>query len=368
MRRKFSFFKVILLLILVAVVSVLFFNNFEADREIEVIKWDNIYDENNIILFYEDNTNIGDNESLVNLDSVYKVKELTSKGTTEIDKVLKCVDIVNSIIEYDDVADGNLSDGYEILKSKKESKKVTGREMGVILRDVITCAGFKSRVGEFRVPNPQLSNSPSYYVVEYFSEENDKWVMIDFRNRAYYSKGKTMLSSIEILNSELSELKFNSKKSEKSIKEVKRYLSSYTISIDNTTKMSKSNSYLTYISSNKDIDLKKSNIYISPTIFTKESKLFLEKPNQEKTIADKNAYLILMKKKENSNADVLTYIVGAFKNDSVINDYYLRINNGEWKPIKSLYYDLDIKIGKSTIELSLDGKNVASKIEIERKE
>ena len=369
MRKKTSFFKLILLVIIVAVVSILFYNNFKSEREIEITKWDNIYNEENIVFFYEDNTNIYSNESLKNLDSIYRIKELTSKGASELEKVLKSIDILNSIIEYDDVADRNLSDGYEILKDKKKSKKVTGREMAVIARDIITCAGYKSRIGEFRVSDPQLSNSPSYYVVEYFSEENDKWVMIDFRNRAYYSKGEKLLSSIEILNSKFSELKCTSKRKSEDVKEdFKKFLSSYTIYIDNTTKMSKSNSCLTYISSTKDIDLKKSNIYISPTIYTENTNLFLESPYKEKTFSDEGAYLILMKKQENSSDDVLSYVVGAFMKDSVINNYYLRVNNGEWKQIKSCYYDYDFKFGESSIELSLDGKNVISEIKVDRKE
>lgn len=369
MRKKKSIVRVILLFILVAVVGILFYKNYEKDKELDVKKWDNIYNEENIVFFYEDNTNIDSNESLKKLNEVYKVKELTSRGENEIDQVLKSIDILNSIVEYDDVADGNLIDGYEILKSKKDSKKVCGREMAIIARDLIITSGYKSRVGEFRVKNPQLSSSPSYYVVEYFSEEDQKWVMIDFKHRAYYLKDKKKLSAIEILNNKYSDLKYNGKSKYYDVKnDFKRYLSSYTIAIDNTLSMKKSNSYLTYISSEKDIDLKKKNKFILPTIFTENKNLFLKNPKDGVSGKDKSAYLIMMAKQDKSKNDKITYVIGAFQNYSVINNYYIKINNDNWKQIKSVYSDIELKEGNNTVELSLDGKNSIKKISIDRKE
>ena len=369
MRKKRSVFRLILLFILVAVIGLLFYKNFETKKELDIKKWDNIYNEENIALFYEDNKNIENNKSLKELDKVYKVRELTSKGTSEIDKVLKCIDILKNIVEYDEVADGNLIDGYEILKAKDTSKKVCGREMAIIARDLIITSGYKCRVGEFRSENPQLSKSPSYYVVEYFSEEDQKWVMIDFKHRAYYLKDKKKLSAIEILNNKYSDLKYKGRSKFDDVKnDFKRYLSSYTIAIDNTLKMEKSNSYLTYISSKKDIDLKKGNKYISPTIFTENTDLFLKSPNDGINSEDDSAYLIMMKKQVDTKENNLEYVIGAFKNDSVINNYYIKINGDDWKQVKNFYYDNKIKTGDNTIELSLDGKTSIRKIIINKKE
>lgn len=365
MRKKGGIKKVLLLFIVLIVVSILFFNNFQPAKGLRIINWDNIYNENNIIFFYED-LNITENKDLVNLNNVYRIKELTSEGKTEIDNVLKGVDILNSIVEYDDVEDSNLTSAYEIIKFKNGSKKVTGREMAVIQRDILICAGLKSRIGEFRKEEPQFKQSPSYYVVEYFSEEYNKWVMVDFRNRAYYSEDNVPLAAIEIIDSNINKLDYEGKNEFKDIvNEFKQYLSSYTIFIDNTHDMNRSNSCVTYISSEKDIDLMKHNKYLSPTIFTEKKQLFLNKPANEKELNDKKAYLIFFKR-QTDEEDKLTYVLGAFKNDTVINNYYLRINDGEWQKIDNMYYEYNFALGKTKIELSLNGKDVVSKVEINR--
>ena len=75
-----------------------------------------------------------------------------------------------------------------------------------------------------------------------------------------------------------------------------------------------------------------------------------------------------MKKQVDTKENNLEYVIGAFKNDSVINNYYLKINDGDWKQVKNFYYDNKIKTGDNNIELSLDGKTSIRKISINKKE
>ncbi|MGL5353603.1 MAG: hypothetical protein ACRDA5_09800, partial [Clostridium sp.] len=66
------------------------------------------------------------------------------------------------------------------------------------------------------------------------------------------------------------------------------------------------------------------------------------------------------------NEEELTqkYIVGGFKDGRIMDKYFIKHNNGEFVNVKK-YYELQLVSGSNTVELSLDGKNILSSIEIE---
>ena len=169
--------------------------------------------------------------------------------------------------------------------------------MAYIERDILLASGFISRIGEFRKEAPQFENTPSYYVVEYWSKEYKKWIMIDFRDQGYFEKENNPLSAIEIIDEKLKDLTYIGNDTQNNYrKKLSEYLSSYTIAIDNTLPMENSNSYITYCKETKDIDLKKGSEFIKPTIFTTSKSLFQMSPTDKPTVKDTKAYLILMKK------------------------------------------------------------------------
>lgn len=368
-------FKCLLLLIVVGVVSILFFYNYKKDtRTIEVTKWDNIYSEDNLDFYYDDNRN----ETIIKLESTYKVNSIVSKEKKEIKKVLKTIDILNSIAECDDVKDSDLTDGYSILKNIGKSKKVSEREMAVIERDLLLASGFNARVGEYRRNSPQSYDNSSYYVVEYYSTEYKKWVLIDFRDRAYLLKDNKPVSAIDLIGEKIDNLEYKGRNSYKIFKDsIGKYLSSYTIAIDNTLQMKKSNSYLTYISNNKDIDLlKNKNTFTSPSIYTNKKNLFTKEPGNDKINEDKKTYLILQKKqdqnndksKDNKKEKEYSYIIGAFNSSKVINNYFIRVNGGPWKQVNNYYYEYSLVKGNNKIELSLNEQDILSTIQINKNE
>lgn len=367
--------KTLLLLTIVGVVGILFMYNYKNNtRDIEVTKWDNIYNEDNIDFYYDDNKN----ETIIKLESTYKVNSIVNKEKKEINKVLKTVEILNSISECDDVKDSELIDGYSILKNIGKSKKVSDREMAVIERDLLLASGFNARVGEYRKSIPDKYDNSSYYVVEYYSKEYKKWVLIDYKNRAYLSKDGKPVSAIDLIGEKLDGFKYNGRTSYKIFKDsIKKYLSSYTIAIDNTLTMKKSNSYITYISSNKDIDLlKNKKTFVSPTIYTSKKNLFTKEPGNDKINEDKKTYLILQKKQDKNenkpndkdNKKDYSYIIGAFNSSKVINNYFIRINGGPWKQVNNYYYEYSLEKGNNKIELSLNEKDILSTIQINKNE
>ncbi|NLK94184.1 MAG: hypothetical protein GX275_03170 [Clostridiales bacterium] len=367
MKEKKGIIRIILLVILIVICAGLYAINFNSKKQgLIVTEWDNIYDENNINIFYENiEENSKDNE-LNKLNNTYKITEIVNAEQNEIDKILKTTEILNTIVEFDDIEDSGLNSGYEILMDLNGRKKVSDRDMAIIERDLILSAGYTSRIGELRKNNPQFEIKPSYYVVEYYSPESNKWIMIDFKEKAYLKNSEGYLNTIDFINANKESITYNGKRDLNTYyKEIKKYLSSYTIPIDNTLTMLKSNSYLTYCSNDKDVDLKKNNVFIGPTIFTKNKDVMNIEPNHEYVEGkDEKAYLILQKRQDDVKDDY-TYTIGAFKDGTTINDYYLGIN-GDINKITDKYKEIKLQKGINTIELSLDGNEIVSKVIINR--
>ena len=291
--------RILLLVIIVAIVAFLYMKNFQVEKGLKVNLWDNIYNENNITFFYEGMEIESPNENILKLEKTFTVKELLSTEEKEIDKVLKTVDILNNIVTKDDVSEAKANNGYDILLEIGSRKKVSEKDMATIERDLLVAAGFKSRVGEFRKEKPQFAISPSYYIVEYYSDKYNKWVMIDFKERGYIIEGDAPVSGIDLIGIDLDDLTYICNSDIKDYKKnISGYLSSYSIAIDNTVEFKRSNSFVTYISEEKDIDIKKGDIYIGPTIYTSSKDMFFKSPTNAENKVDERQYLIIMKKYE----------------------------------------------------------------------
>lgn len=363
-KAKNIIIKFLVVVLLVGGGTLLYIKFFKDNKGLLVSTWENIYNENNITLLYMEENSVDSSKNLIALNKKYNIKDIISNISDEKKKVLKTTEILNEIVEYDGVADSISFNGNGILEEKGANKKVSGRDMAYIERDILLASGFVSRIGEFRKEAPQFESSPSYFVVEYWSKEYKKWIMIDFRDQGYFEKENNPLSAIEIIDEKLKELIYIGNDTQNNYrKKLSEYLSSYTIAIDNTLPMENSNSYITYCKGNKDIDLKKGSEFIKPTIFTTSKSLFQMSPTEKPTIKDTKAYLILMKKPINET-DKITFIVAGFKDGAVIDKPYIRINEEGFEKVDK-YKDIEIKEGTNVVELSLDGVNVISKIVVE---
>lgn len=374
--RNMGMKKLIKVILLIIVVGALFFIKFSKEnpkKEFEVLTWNNYYNENNIAFFYENS----DDKKIKLLESTYNVEKTLEQEDNELNKVLKTTDILNSIVKYDDVADLDLKSGYDILKEKADSKKTSGNNMAIIERDLLTSIGLTSRVGVFRSRNLNNNSKCEYYVVEYWSKERNKWIMIDFLDRGYFKEGDNILSASEILTKNINKLSYVGKTKEKNYKsDLNQYLNSYTISIDNTIKSIKSNTYITYVKNRESVEIKLKNKFLPPTIYTQENKLLEKNPQDNKVGNDEKAYIILMKKndlveitnankgkEDKSKGD--TMIVGAFKNGKIIDDYYLNINESGYEKVNK-YKEIEMNLGQTGIDLSLDGINPISNINLRK--
>ena len=352
---------ILVLLIIIIGVAFIFRNKYKEGLTVK--SWDNIYNENNISFFY---SNIED-EKIKIMKQTNNVGEKVKDEKDVLKKALKAIDVLNEIITFDDISSTNRINGFDILKDKGASKKASARDLGLIYRDVLESIGYTARLGEFKRINTSFNKEKSYYIVEYWSKEYNKWIMIDFIDKGYFDNQGFPCSAMDLLDIDIRNLNYtgNTDRSDY-IPMLKKALYTYTISIDNTTDMAKSNSYITYVKDKKDIALTFKGSYLPPTIFTENKDLMNKNPIEESTSKDEKAYIILMKKQEGSSDGKdgkESFIIGAFKDGKIIDDYYIRENDGEFVNVKK-YKDISLAKGSNIIELSLNGKDVMNKIEM----
>lgn len=365
MSKKTKLARGILILILIIGGIALIYKN-KNIMKVSVKQWNNIYNENNLIFFYADSND----EKIKILNELYNIGNEVSGESDSLNKAIKVSEVLEGIIAFDDVQNSKSINGFDIIKEKNGLKKASARDVAIIYRDFLESVGLTARVGEFRRTNTQPKNQKSYYVVEFWSKNDNKWVMVDFIEHGYFDNKGFPCSATEVLNSEIKSLNYTGKSDRNEyIQKLKKVLYNYTVAIDNTTNMSKSNSYLTYIKSEKDITLIFKGKFLPPTIFTENEELINKNPMDLTVDSDEKPYIILMKKQqENTTEEVLenSFIVGAFKSGSIIDKFYLRINNGSFEEMNS-YGNLELEEGVNTIEISLNGENTLNNIEIEYK-
>lgn len=357
--------KIIAGAIFFTLVIILGIKNMIDSRGIKVEEWNNFYSENNIVFFYGKSTQ----DKIKELNNLYNLNNVVGEEKSELDKILKVANFVNNIVEYDDVADTNLNSGYEILDAKKEEKKTSAKDIAIITRDMLTSMNVYSRVGIFRKKNSQFSDKYEYPVVEYWSSEDNKWIMLDAKDEGiFYNKDKK-LSAIEVLSSDIGKISYLGNTSQKDYKEnIVDYLNSYSIAIDNSISDNKSNSYVTYLKDKVNVEIKYKNKFASPTIYTKESKLFEVSPYNRKYGRDEKAYIILAPSEvedKESKDKVVNLIIGGFKDDKIMDKYYLNINGAGYEEVDK-YKQITLNKGTTRIELSLDGTTAVSSIKINK--
>lgn len=353
---------------------------------ISIKNWDNYYEDNNIVFFYESLNNQKD----IKLNEKYQISDFVSTEKNEFDKVLKCTNIVKGIVEKDDVSETGLRSGFDILEKKADSKKVSFKDAAVIARDIINCIGIKTRIGVFRKGGAQYENNCEYYVIEYWSTELNKWVMIDFLDQGYFSDGNNKLSAIEVLNCNLRKVPYLGNTSQQDYKNnLNKYLDSYSVNIENSNTAMRSNCMITYIKNDKALEIKFKNKYPAPTIFTQQTQLFEKSPFNDLIKDDSKEYLLISaskvtdenKNKNNSNESNLAtnnldskkeknlgdkILISAFKDDKVLKSFYLSINGSEFEKVEN-YKEHVLEKGTIKIDLSSDGNTVVSSVTIDNK-
>jgi len=334
----------------------------ENDYTTKIEKWDNLYSGNNIKFYYIDSSVA----EIATLKSKYKVDTLVDENSSEI---MKCIDINKWLYEKGEITLSNMDtdkDAEELLSILTSEKKVSQKDYNTILQELLSSIGIKVRIGEYRLDG-------NYSVLEVWDSNFNKWIMFDAVAGGYFKKGDEPLSAIQVLNEDLSQLKVSSDEDraleKKSIKSLNKCLGTYSIRIDNSKyEGSIINSYITYIKDIKDAQLEASQGYIPPTIFVDNESLFSISPYEEyvNDESDEIPTIIFAKKNlKDDDENYTKFTLGAFMNSVMTEEFYVRINQGEF--IKAdTYYNLSIEKGATTIEISLDGVNPLRQIVIKK--
>lgn len=348
--------KIIIVAALLGGLGYAIYDLIKPNEKYEIKLWDNIYNGDSIALFYEE----GKDLRIEMLRAIYNLDKI-AKEDDEIKYILKIVEAAGEVVTLGDVNDTKALNGYDIIRLTGEKKTVSEKDMSIIIRDFITSAGYNARIGEIRCSKKDEDKYDRYYIVEYYSDKYKKWIAIDIVDGGYFTFENTPCSGVELVERKKTELKYiGNISSEEYFSNKKNLFKSYTIMIDNTVDRIKSNSVITYITSKEDIALTYGDETLMPTIYTENTALFTQSPEVELVTEDDKAYIILMKSEEE---DVERFVVGGFKDGSIMDEYYVGRNDGSFEKVNE-YFEVELIKGENMISISCDGINEDARIEI----
>lgn len=331
--------------------------------DVEVIKWENIYDGKNIQFYYTSS----DKPEIKVLNNKYEFERMTNVGKDEIDKTLIIAKWLNVRSKPCISAMDTGKNADDIIMQLETNQVLSQKDYNSVMIEALASIGITSRSGTFK-------GKENYAILEIWSDNYKKWIAVDGINECYFNKDNTPLSAVELVENNIDDIKIsdNDKISNptKHIKEMSKNFITYTIEIDNSKyEGMKSNSSITFVKDIKDVQLQTPKGYIPPTIFVKSGKVFESNPNEKYKNDNSDTIPTLIFAKKNIKEDSENYTkfsIGAFNNSVMLDKFYLSINNSEYFLIDT-YYDVNLKKGINNIKLSIDGKNEVRTVEISKK-
>lgn len=329
--------------------------NTKIKKPFIIEKWNNFYEDNNIHLYYDDCKS----PILKEIKDDF-LDESIVKEKDEIKKSELLLKYMGERIKYkEDIK--SKSENYKVLEilknNKKNEKKYSNEECNMIFNNCALSVGVISRVGNF------VSENGSFKVCEIWSNKYKKWVMIDPCNECYVIYKNIPLSSVELIQKNIENIKVVFIKN--NIKDYKNFIKSfleYNISIDNSIyKEKNSNSYICYVKNKNKLPI---NIFMEyPVVFTSNKKIFLKSPKLKVSdkYVDKVSTLIFSRKNTKDNEKKVQFYGGVFKDSVMTENYYISINKSPLKKVNN-YFDFTLKEGINTVKLSLNGKDVVREV------
>ena len=365
-------FKILCGIVLFVGAVFLTFINLMSDKGTKITKWDNYYNDKNIVFFYEEFPN----EKLELLNSTYKIQEKVKDEKSEFDRVEKAIGIIRSMMKVDKIDNTGLNNGYDILSRKSQSNRTSFKDMAITARDFVNSLGIKCRIGVFRKGNSKFHSDIEYYVLEYWSTEYNKWIMVDINYGGCFEDGDRKLSAIEVINSDIKKIAYVGDAPQGDYKNnICKYFDSYTVSIENSLERKRSNCNVTYIKDESAVEYKIKDKFAQPTVFTKEVSLFEKSPYDTLVGSDEKAYLLVCgaisheaddNEKNKKEIKENTVLIAAFKDDKVLKSFYLNVNGKGFEQVQD-NKEVKLSKGSNIIELSLDGENTMTSVTIEKK-
>lgn len=328
----------------------------------EVEQWDNLYEDDNIRFYYIDE----EIPEIVHLKGKYEVEKIVQMDDSEIEKALDINSWLKVRCKVTVSTMETNKNAEELLITLNEETMVSQKDYNSILQEMLASIGVKTRVGEYVLEE-------SYSVIEVWDSKLGKWVMIDGIEDGYIKSDNKPLSAVELLDVELDQVIISTNEEDRLLKKsyiktLKNTLGTYTIKIDNSKyEQSTINSHITYVKNVEDIQLETDKGYIQPTIFVDDAVLFNISPFIEvDSEGDEIPTIIFAKRNVKEDGEnYIKFTLGAFMNSSMVEEFYISLNKGEYIKVDT-YYDLSIENGSNSIEISLDGINPLRTVKINK--
>jgi len=120
------------------------------------------------------------------------------KSTKEFDFFKECLAWVNKCFVHDAVNKPSNSNPIAILKESDNEKGFTCQEYSILQASVLQAYGYPARVVAILQNNYNYGTGKGHWVTEVWSDDFNKWILLDPQNNCYWMKGKEVLNAVEI--------------------------------------------------------------------------------------------------------------------------------------------------------------------------
>ncbi|MCB2293011.1 hypothetical protein LGK95_05670 [Clostridium algoriphilum] len=370
MRKKGIIYRVLVFTIIAAAVVLWDFKGRTSlntnDIGLQVTKWDNFYNGNNIHFYYLN----PQNENLTKLKTKYGLNKLIDNNADQLDNSIKIMKFINKRVKAQSTAMSSDKSALEIMKVAFNGDEISDSDYAIIYEECLASLGINVRQGMLRSTDKKVKGKSYFNVCEIWSDKYHKWIMLDGVNGCYMREKQIPLSAIEIINKGIGNVQIvNLKGTSKYIKNMSGYFESYSISIDNNKYGElKSNSKITYLKDKQLPKIETKEGFIQPTIFVNNPQVFTISPNLQyvNTGKEETATLIFAKRDlKNDTKEVDDFTIGVFMNSYMLPNYFISVNGSDYIKVET-FYSLQIKKGINSIKLSQDGKTLSREVIIEK--
>jgi hypothetical protein len=120
------------------------------------------------------------------------------KSNNEFEFFKECLAWVNKCFVHDAVNKPSNPNPLTILKEADNKKGFTCQEFSILLAAVMQTHGYPARVIAILKNNYGYGTGKGHWVTEVWSDDYDKWILLDPQNNCYWMAGKEVLNASEI--------------------------------------------------------------------------------------------------------------------------------------------------------------------------